>query len=135
MALVKLNAFFYVQPIMHTHAQHNTFNAKAFLLALLIFIAFGGKEVHILLEHTHNDLEICHVKKGNSHLHAYEQLEHGCSLCDFTFSFFELTLTSFYLNPLQFFSPKKECAFISFKLSTWYLFQSLRAPPTFCFFN
>ena len=120
---------------MTTRTRHNPFNAKAFLLALLIFIAFGGKEVHILLEHTHNDLEICHVKKGNSHLHAYEQLEHGCSLCDFTFSFFELTLPSFYLNPLQFFSPKKEFAFISFKLSTWYLFQSLRAPPIFCFFN
>ena len=114
---------------MHTHARHNTFNAKAFLLALLIFIAFGGKEVHILLEHTHNDLEICHVKKGDSHLHAYEQLEHGCSLCDFTFSFFDLQFPYFYLENVKITYPKQIFTYISFKYSNLHLFQSLRAPP------
>jgi hypothetical protein len=109
--------------------QHSTFNGMAFFLALLIFTAFGGKELHILLEHNHKAVEICDAKAGDVHLHDSENLEHGCSLCDFTFSYFEPNFTSFYLHSALYLIVKKEFSFISFKLSCAYLFQSLRAPP------
>jgi hypothetical protein len=105
------------------------FNAYAFFLAFLVFTAFGGKELHILLEHSHAAVEICDAKTGDVHLHDYDNLEHGCDLCDFTFSYFEQQFTSFYLHSAPFLIFKKEFSFISFKLSCAYLFQSLRAPP------
>ncbi|MDZ7878698.1 MAG: hypothetical protein U5L45_13545 [Saprospiraceae bacterium] len=114
---------------MTTRTRHNTFNAKAFFLALLIFTAFGGKELHVLLEHTHSNLEVCHVQKGETHLHAYEQLEHGCALCDFTFSYFELELPFFFLKNTQINYKSTLFTYISFKYSNLHLFQSLRAPP------
>jgi hypothetical protein len=120
---------------LKNRTQNIRFNGYAFFLALLIFTAFGGKELHILLEHSHSDLEICNVKSGDVHLHDADHLQHGCSLCDFTFSFFDFQLPSFFLHSARFFSIKKEFAFISFKLSTSYLFQSLRAPPVLTVFQ
>ena len=112
--------------------KHITFKAKGLLLALLIFIAFGAKEWHIVVEHN-TTLEICDAKQSDKHLHDYEHIQHGCSLCDFTFSLFELQLSSFQLKNLSDIFVKSEFAFISFQLSRSYIFQSLRAPPCFGF--
>jgi hypothetical protein len=106
-----------------------TFNAKAFLLALLMFTAFGGKELHILLEHSHSDLERCHVQAGDTHLHAYEDLEHGCSLCDFTFSFFTFSLPQFTVLKQAFATPKTTFAYFSHGLFLHPFFVALRGPP------
>jgi hypothetical protein len=114
---------------LRNRSKNNAFNGYAFFLAMLIFTAFGGKELHILLEHSHKDLDVCHVKTGDVHLHDSDHLEHGCSLCDFTFSLFDFQLSSFYLPSARYLSVIKEFSFISFKLSCAYLFQSLRAPP------
>jgi hypothetical protein len=112
-------------------APHSTFNGYALFLALLIFTAFGGKALHILLEHSHKAVEICDAKAGDVHLHDYAHLEHSCDLCDFTFSFFELNISTFYLNLIDIWTAKKSIAFHSFKLSATYLFQSSRGPPAF----
>ncbi len=114
---------------MNKPSKHITFKAKGLLLALLIFIAFGAKEWHIVVEHSHAALEICATKAGDLHLHDSERLQHGCQLCDFTFSFFELQLSSFHLDKISDIFVKSQFAFISFKLSRTYIFQSLRAPP------
>jgi hypothetical protein len=111
-------------------AQH-TFNGYALFLALLIFTAFGGKELHIVLEHSHKAVEICDAKAGDVHLHDYENLEHSCDLCDFTFSFFELNISTFYLNLIDIWTAKKSIAFYAFKFSATYLCPFLRGPPAF----
>jgi hypothetical protein len=117
---------------LRTHTRHTlTFNARAFFLALLIFTAFGGKELHIALEHSHAAVDICDAKAGDVHLHDYENLAHGCDLCDFTFSFFNLQLSSFYLNLPVFLPVKKEFIFIPFNFSASYLLIRLRGPPVF----
>jgi hypothetical protein len=107
----------------------NTFNAYAFFLALLIFTAFGGKEVHILLEHGHSDVEICHVEVGDTHLHAYEDLEHGCSLCDFTFSYFTFSLPQFTILKQASTTPKTTFTYFSHGLFLHPSFVALRGPP------
>ena len=94
-----------------------------------MFTAFGGKEVHILLEHGHLDLEICHVEAGETHLHAYEDLEHGCALCDFTFSFFTFELPQFSVLKLIFIKPIATFAYFSHNLFLHPSFISLRGPP------
>ncbi len=113
---------------MKKQDKHTTFKAKGLLLALLIFIAFGAKEWHIVVEHN-TTLEICDAKKGDKHLHDSEHIQHGCALCDFTFSLFELQFSSFHLDTLASIFVKSKFAFISFQLSRSYIFQSLRAPP------
>ena len=82
-----------------------------------------------MVEHSHAAPEICDAKQGDKHLHDYEHMQHGCQLCDFTFSFFELQISSFRLESLSDIFVKSEFAFISFQLSRSYIFQSLRAPP------
>lgn len=82
-----------------------------------------------MVEHNRAELEICDTKAGDLHLHDADHLQHACSLCDFTFSFFELQLSSFHLDKLSTVFVKSQFAFISFILSRSYFFQSLRAPP------
>jgi hypothetical protein len=107
----------------------STFNAKAFFLALLMFTAFGGKEVHILLEHSDSHVEKCHVQAGDTHLHAYEDLEHGCSLCDFTFSFFTFSLPQLTVLKQAFATPKTVFSYFSHGLFLHPSFVALRGPP------
>lgn len=114
---------------MKKHTKHIAFKAKGLLLALLIFIAFGAKEGHIVVEHSHAAVEICDAKAGDLHLHDSDHLQHACQLCDFTFSFFELQFSFFHLDRLSVIFVKSQFAFISFVLSRTYIFQSLRAPP------
>lgn len=111
------------------NAHTTTFNAKALLLALLMLTAFGGKEVHILLEHSHSDLEICHVQAGETHLHAYEDLEHGCSLCDFTFSFFIFQLPQLSVSKHLFGTPTADFAYFTHNIFLYPSFITLRGPP------
>ena len=94
-----------------------------------MFTAFGGKEVHILLEHSHSDLEICHVEAGETHLHAYEDLEHGCSLCDFTFSYFTFSLPQFAVFKHTLSEPIANFAYFSNALFLPHPFIALRGPP------
>lgn len=91
--------------------------------------AFGGREVHILLEHGHSDVEICHVEAGETHLHAYEDLEHGCSLCDFTFSFFIFQLPQFSVLKQVLNTPIASFTYFTHNLFLHPSFITLRGPP------
>ena len=94
-----------------------------------MFTAFGGKEVHILLEHDHSDLEICHVQAGETHLHAYEDLEHGCALCDFTFTFFIFSLPQLPVLKQVFSKPIASFTYFTHNLFLHPSFVALRGPP------
>jgi hypothetical protein len=109
--------------------QHSTFNGIALFLALLIFTAFGGKELHILLEHNHEDLEICHVQNGDTHLHDFNKMEHGCSLCDFTFSTFTFSTFQFKALKQIYTTPQTNFVYFSNRFFLHLAFVSLRGPP------
>ncbi len=113
--------------------KHIRVKVQGLLLALLIFIAFGAKEWHIVVEHNHFATEICDAKAGDLHLHAYENLAHECSLCDFTFSLFELQFSCFYLNDVEEGFFERDFNYTSFFFSSTHFFLSLRGPP--CFFK
>ena len=82
-----------------------------------------------MLEHSHSDLEKCHVQAGDTHFHAYEDLEHGCSLCDFTFSFFTFSLPQFIVLKQAFATPKTAFTYYSHGLFLHPSFVALRGPP------
>ena len=114
---------------MRNHSQNITFNARAFFLALLIFIAFGGKELHILLEHSHQEVKICDAQNGEKHLHDKDYIHSDCTLCDFTFSNFELYFPVFILKNSAYTLFIEEISFKSSFFSNTILVQSSRGPP------
>ena len=111
--------------------QSKHIDLKSFSLAILLFFAFGAKEMHHFLEHAHKEVKICDAKDGEQHIHDEEYASDNCSLCDFTFSIFDFTLPTFYLNHTKLFFSEKEFHYISFKLSYAYFLPSLRGPPSF----
>jgi hypothetical protein len=107
----------------------SSFNAYALFLALLIFTAFGGKELHILLEHSHSAVEICDAKAGDVHLHDYDNLEHGCDLCDFAFSHFTFSLPQFSVFKKNLVAPVTNFVYFHNGLFLHPSFVALRGPP------
>ena len=102
---------------------------RALFLAVLIFLAFGAKEIHHVFQHSHQEVKICDVKIGETHLHDESYITDECQLCDFTFSVFDLTVPVFTTKSVQNCLKTTIFSYISFKYSNRYLFQSLRAPP------
>ena len=115
---------------MRNHSRNITFNARPFFLALLIFTAFSGKELHILLEHSHEAVKICDAQKGETHLHDQDYIHSDCSLCDFTFSTFELQFPVFVLKNSIYTTFEEVFSFNSSFFSNLLISESLRGPPT-----
>ena len=109
--------------------QSKHIDLKGFSLAILLFFAFGAKEMHHFLAHAHKEVKICDAKNGEQHIHDEEYASDNCSLCDFTFSIFDFTLPTFCLNNIKLFFTEKEFDYISFKLPCAYFLPSLRGPP------
>lgn len=114
---------------MRNRSQNIAINARAFFLALLIFIAFGGKELHILLEHSHEEVKICDAQNGEKHLHDQDYIHSDCTLCDFTFSTFELQFPVFVLKNNVYTLFREELSFHYSFFSNTILVQSSRGPP------
>lgn len=50
-------------------------------MAFLIFCSFGGRELHELLFHHHDENVSCEAQDGVVHLHGEEYLPDHCFLC------------------------------------------------------
>lgn len=115
---------------MRNRSQNIAFNARAFFLAVLIFIAFGGKELHILLEHSHEEVKICDAQNGEKHLHDKDYIHSDCTLCDFTFSTFEFQFPVFVLKNSIYIAIEGEFSFQTSFFSNTLFSKSSRGPPT-----
>ena len=115
---------------MRNRSQNIAFNARAFFLALLIFTAFSGKELHILLEHSHEEVKICDAQNGEKHLHDQDYIHSDCTLCDFTFSTFELQFPVFVLKNSIYIAIEGEFSFQTSFFSNTLFSKSSRGPPT-----
>lgn len=104
-------------------------NITALFLAILIFVSFGTKEMHHFLIHAHEEMKICDAQKGEKHLHDEEYIHHDCSLCDFTFSLFELP--AFIIPALDntITHIETEFSFRSIFCVRTHFFKPLRGPP------
>ncbi len=108
-------------------SKHIDFRALA--LAVLIFVAFGAKEIHHTLAHAHEEIKICNAQLGETHLHDAEYIAHECPLCDFTFSNFELPNWNFELPKLVVLEIKTDFYF-GFSVPNFpHIFLPLRGPP------
>jgi hypothetical protein len=110
-------------------SKHIDFRALA--LAILIFFAFGNKELHHFLAHTHEEVKVCDAQKGETHLHDEEYIHADCSLCDFTFSTFDFQLPIFELNYSIYTILKEDFFYKSSHFSNTIFSKSLRGPPSF----
>lgn len=109
--------------------QRKHINFRALALAMILFMAFGSKEMHHFLSHAHEEVKICDAKKGEVHLHDEEYLSHECTLCDFTFSIFDFQLTTFKSYQYGGLLTSQEFSIHAFIPSHTHLLQSLRGPP------
>jgi hypothetical protein len=107
--------------------QHTDF--RGLFLAFLILLAFGTKELHHVFSDHHTEAKICHALEGEKHFHNEEYIHDECSLCDFTFSAFEMPALAFLSYRVKTVFAERVFTYLSFNLSRSYLFQSLRAPP------
>jgi hypothetical protein len=74
--------------------KNTRFNVSGLLLATLMFWAFGSKEMHHVVHHQHFEVKVCNdTAQNENHFHDQEYSHDDCSLCDFTFSVFELAFT------------------------------------------
>lgn len=102
---------------------------KSLFLAILIFVAFGAKEMHHFFGHAHEEVKICDAKQGEKHLHNEEYIHQDCNLCDFTFSYFEIPLLGFNFKKPKIALNKTEFSFYSIICTRIHFFKSLRGPP------
>ena len=112
---------------MKKQSKHIDFRALA--LAILIFFAFGTKELHHFWAHAHKEVKICEAQKGETHLHNEEYIHADCSLCDFTFSTFELQFPVFELRYKIYPTLKEDLPYKSSHFSKTLFSKSLRGPP------
>ena len=112
---------------MKKQSTHIDFRALA--LAILIFFAFGAKQLHHFWAHAHEEVKICDAKKGETHLHNEEYIHSQCSLCDFTFSTFELQILVFVLKTNIYTTIEGEFSFQSSFFSNIRLSKPARGPP------
>jgi hypothetical protein len=110
------------------------FNLGGFLIAVLMLLAFGSKEAHYFVYHQHVEVKVCaDTKKGEHHFHDQDYIHSDCTLCDFTFSFFELSLVQkLDLHQLQTLIPTRTFSYPSFFSFQFPAFTLLRGPPAFC---
>jgi hypothetical protein len=108
-------------------SKHIDFRALA--LAILIFFAFGAKELHHFLAHAHEEVKICDAQKGEKHLHNEEYIHVDCALCDFTFSVFELQLPIFDFKHKIYPTLKEDFSYKSSHFCKTLFSKSLRGPP------
>ncbi|MBL7817205.1 MAG: hypothetical protein JNL70_19435 [Saprospiraceae bacterium] len=107
------------------------FNLWGFLIALLMFVSFSMKEVHLFLHHHHEEVKICDARAGEHHFHDKDYIHESCPLCDFTFSCFELNIE----KPLDFSIPNTVISSQTFIYLPFFshkpaAFAPLRAPPS-----
>jgi hypothetical protein len=110
-------------------SKHIDFRALA--LAILIFFAFGAKELHHFWAHVHEEVKICDAQQGETHLHNEEYIHADCSLCDFTFSVFDFKAPVLLLKSPISVLKESSFSFKSFNKSNTHFFLSLRGPPSF----
>ena len=113
---------------MKKQSKHIDFRALA--LAILIFFAFGAKELHHFMAHAHEEVKICDAQKGETHLHNEEYIHVDCSLCDFTFSTFELQFPVFELKYKIYPTLKEDFSYKSSHFFKILFSKSLRGPPS-----
>jgi hypothetical protein len=111
--------------------QNTHFNLGGLLIAVLMLLAFGSKEVHYLVHHQHVEIKICDDTTHNEHhFHDQDYIHDDCALCDFTFSIFELNVAQPFellaFNVNIFCSTFSYPSFFSHKISP---FALLRGPP------
>jgi hypothetical protein len=102
----------------------------ALALALLLLFAFGAKEAHHFLAHAHVEVKICDATENEKHWHDEEYSHDNCSLCDFTFSIFDFSLPSFFLNHKDILEEKIDFFSIKSHHSLAFFYTKGRAPPT-----
>jgi hypothetical protein len=103
----------------------------ALALALLLLFAFGAKEVHHFWAHAHVETKVCDAPTGNEHWHDEDYSHDDCALCDFTFSIFDFSLSSFSLNYKDCLVEKIDTFFTQSYLTHTFFYTKGRAPPTF----
>lgn len=110
------------------------FKLSGFLIAVLMLLAFGSKEAHYFVYHQHVEVKVCaDTKKGEHHFHDQDYIHSDCLLCDFTFSFFELSLThNLNFRSLQALISTRTFSYPSFLSFQFPSFSLLRGPPVFC---
>ena len=102
---------------------------RALFLAAMMLLAFGAKEAHHVLGHSHKEVKICDVQAGETHIHDQDYISDNCQLCDFTFSIFDIFISRFDIKKIKILYASKDFNFLSFFYSRRHLFQALRAPP------
>jgi hypothetical protein len=58
----------------------------AYILAVIFFQAVALKELHHLLEHSHEAVAHCEASGNETHLHGEEYHAEDCFVCDFHFA-------------------------------------------------
>ena len=110
--------------------KQNYIHIRAWLLSALLFIAFSAKELHHVLAHHHDEVNICDdAPKGEAHLHDESYIPDECSLCDFTFSIYDFTLPAFAFVFNKNIAEQTQFTYISPIFSTKHFFKLLRGPP------
>ena len=106
-------------------------NVKSLALAILLFFAFGTKEMHYFFEHAHEEVKVCDAQKGERHIHDQEYIHDECPLCDFTFSLFELQLPTTCIANTEFGSfAERNFNLLTLNLFFTHFYTSLRGPPS-----
>jgi hypothetical protein len=103
----------------------------ALALSLLLLFAFGAKEAHHFFAHAHVEVKICDAIENEKHWHTEEYSHPDCNLCDFTFSIFDFSLPSFFLNHKDILEEKTDFFSIKSHHSHAFFYTKGRAPPTF----
>jgi hypothetical protein len=110
--------------------KENYIHIRAWLLSALLFVAFTAKELHHVLAHHHDVVNICEdATKGEAHLHDETYIPDECSLCDFTFSIYDFSLPTFSVIYKKNVAKKTLFAYTSAIISNKHFFKQLRGPP------